>query len=203
MASENVTEIGFATEPKLFGKYSYDNLEFVDSSIQNYVAVNEVKSRVFLPHTAGRWQLRRFRKANCPLVERLVGCMDFHGRNTGKKLKAIRIVRQAFELIALQTGQNPIQVLINAVCYTGPREDSTRIGSGGAVKRQACDVSSFRRVNQALYFISCSARDKAFKNGKNVVETLADEIMLAGKNNPNCSSVKKKSEIERNAVANR
>ena len=193
----------FETEPKLFGKYSYEGINVLDSTLSNYISIDTVKSRVFLPHTAGRWQIRRFRKAACPLVERLVGGIDFHGRNNGKKLKAIRIVRQAFELIALQTAQNPLQVLVDAICYSGPREDSTRIGSGGAVKRQAVDVSSFRRVNQALYFLTVHARDKAFKNGKNIVETLADEIIQASKNNQNCTTIKKKLEIERNAIANR
>ena len=70
-----------------------------------------------------------------PIVERLVGSLQFHGRNTGKKLKAIRIVKQAFEIINLQTGENPINVLIRAIDNCGPREDSTRIGKGGNVKR--------------------------------------------------------------------
>ena len=33
----------------------------------------------------------------------------------------------------------------------GPREDSTRIGGGGAVRKQAVDVSPIRRINQAIY----------------------------------------------------
>lgn len=70
-----------------------------------------------------------------PLVERLVGCLMFHGRNAGKKLKAMRIVRQALEIIHLQTGENPIQIYIDALSNCGPREDSTRIGKGGNVKR--------------------------------------------------------------------
>lgn len=127
----------------------------------------------------------------------------FHGRNAGKKLKAIRIIRQTLEIIHLQTGQNPLQVVIDAISHCGPREDCTRIGRGGNVKRQAVDVSSFRRVNQAIFYITKYARDKAFKNRKNIAEVLADEFMQAAENNPNCSSVKKKEEIERNALANR
>lgn len=44
--------------------------------------------------------------------------------------------------------QNPVQVLVNAVINSGPREDSTRIGRAGTVRRQAVDVSPLRRVNQ-------------------------------------------------------
>jgi small subunit ribosomal protein S5e len=34
----------------------------------------------------------------------------FHGRNGGKKLKAVRIVQHCFEIIHLLSDQNPIQV---------------------------------------------------------------------------------------------
>ena len=203
MADAAKPQAEFATEPKLFGKYSYNDIEILDKSMENYFSLFTTKARVFVPHTAGRWQVKRFRKAACPLVERLVGAIAFHGRNNGKKIKAIRIVRQALELIALQSEKNPIQVLADAICNGGPREDSTRIGSGGAVKRQAVDVSSFRRVNQAIYFLTVHAREKAFKNGKSIVETLADEILQASKNNQNCATVKKKYDIEKNAIANR
>jgi small subunit ribosomal protein S5e len=32
----------------------------------------------------------------------------YHGRNTGKKILAIKIVREAFEIIHLMTGKNPL-----------------------------------------------------------------------------------------------
>ena len=41
------------------------------------------------------------------------------------------------------------------------------------------------------------------KNRKNIAECLADEIMQAAEANPNCSSLKKKEDIEKNAKANR
>jgi len=46
------------------------------------------------------------------------------------------------------------QVLVDAIVNTGPREDSTRIGSQGTVRRQAVDVSPLRRVNQAIALIT-------------------------------------------------
>lgn len=77
-----------------------------------------------------------------------------HGRNNGKKLMAIKIVQHAFEIIHLLTDKNPLQVLVDAIINAGPREDSTRIGSAGTVRRQAVDVSPLRRVNQALYLLT-------------------------------------------------
>lgn len=42
-------------------------------------------------------------------------------------------------------------MLVNAVINSGPREDSTRIGRAGTVRRQAVDVAPLRRVNQASF----------------------------------------------------
>ena len=55
-----------------------------------------------------------------------------HGRNSGKKLMAVRIVKHSFEIIKLTTDSNPVQILVDAIINGGPREDATRIGSAGA-----------------------------------------------------------------------
>ena len=125
------------------------------------------------------------------------------GRNSGKKLMAVRIVKHTLELIYVLTDLNPIQVLVDAIINAGPREDSTRIGSAGVVRRQAVDVSPFRRVNQALYLMSTGARDAAFRNIKTIAECLADEIINASRGSSNSYAIKKKDEIERVSKANR
>lgn len=58
-----------------------------------------------------------------------------HGRNNGKKLMAARIVKHSFDIINLTTDSNPIQILVDAIINSGPREDATRIGSAGVVRR--------------------------------------------------------------------
>lgn len=73
--------------------------------------------------------------------------MTSGGRNNGKKQMAMRIVKQTLDLVHLLIGINPLQVLVNALTFGGAREDSTRIGSGGTVRRQAVDVSPLRRIN--------------------------------------------------------
>merc|ERR1719232_166470 len=120
------------------------------------------------------------------------------GRNNGKKQMAVRIIKQTFELIYLLTGKNPLQVFVDAITHTGAREDSTRIGSGGVVRRQAVDVSPLRRVNQAIYLICKTARESAFRSLKSISETLADELINASKGSAgNSGAVRKKDEIER------
>ena len=77
---------------------------------------------------------------------------------------AVRIVKHAFEIIHLLTDKNPIQVFVDAVINAGPREDSTRIGSAGTVRRQAVDVSPLRRVNQAIYLLSTGVTEFGFSS---------------------------------------
>lgn len=116
---------------------------------------------------------------------------------------AVRIVRHTLELIHILTDQNPVQILVDSIINTGPREDSTRVGSAGVVRRQAVDVSPFRRVNQSLYLMTVGSRESAFRNVKTIAECLADEIVNAARGSSNSYAVKKKDEIERVAKANR
>lgn len=191
MAEENHEDIDlivederpeFALQPKCFGKWEYEGVECSDMSLTNYLQVKTVRQQVFVPYTAGRYQQRKFKKVQCPLVERLVNTVMIAGkRSNGKKQQAVNVVKQTLELIHLLTGKNPIQVLVDAVTFSGAREDSTRIGSGGVVRRQAVDVSPLRRVNQALYLIHKGAKDQAFRSLKSISECMADEIINAAK----------------------
>jgi small subunit ribosomal protein S5e len=190
------------SEVKLFNKWQLDEVNVGDVSLLDYIPVKG-KHAVYVPHTGGRYQKKPFRKAQCPIVERLVNALMMHGRNNGKKLMAVKIVKHAFEIIALITGKNPVQIYVDAVQKGGPREDSTRIGSAGVVRRQAVDVSPLRRVNTAIYLMTTGARNAAFRNIKSMAECLADEIINAANDNQNSFAIKKKDEIERVAKANR
>eukprot|EP01005_Ploeotia_sp_CARIB1_P001548 NODE_469_length_814_cov_504.737991_g460_i0.p1 GENE.NODE_469_length_814_cov_504.737991_g460_i0~~NODE_469_length_814_cov_504.737991_g460_i0.p1 ORF type:complete len:206 (-),score=56.96 NODE_469_length_814_cov_504.737991_g460_i0:197-760(-) len=184
--------------PKLWGKWDC-NIEVNDLSLTDYIA----KKGVYLPHTQGRWQKKRFKKAQMPIVERLINSIQFHGRNNGKKLMALRHVKACFEIIALVTDQNPVAVLTEAITRAGPREDSTRVGTAGVVRRQSVDVSPIRRVDQAISLITHGARESSFRTIKSYPECLADELMNAAKGSSNSYAIKKKDEIERVAKANR
>ena len=72
-------------------------------------------------------------------------------------------------------------MLVNAIINSGPREDSTRIGRAGTVRRQAVDVSPLRRVNQAIWLLCHGARDASFRNIKSIAECLSDELINAAK----------------------
>jgi len=104
------------------------------------------------------------------------------GKNAGKKLRAINVVKNAFEIIHLRTGENPIQVLVRAIENSAPCEDTTRISYGGIVYHLAVDISPQRRLDLALRFICEGARQASFGNPKPLEECLAEEIILAANN---------------------
>jgi small subunit ribosomal protein S5e len=45
---------------KLFNKWSYDDVEVRDISLTDYI---NIRSPVYIPHSAGRYAAKRFRKA--------------------------------------------------------------------------------------------------------------------------------------------
>lgn len=192
----------FENEVKLYGTYDY-NVKVDDITQIELIAINSSKANVYVPHTSGRYQLKRFRKATCPIIERLTNTLMRHGRNTGKKNMAINIVKQAMDIVALVTGKNPLDALLKAISLGGPREDSARTGSGGTAKKSSVDVSPMRRINLALYLITMGARKASFRNIRNISECLADEIIACSQGNPNSFAIRKKEEIERGAKSNR
>ena len=121
------------------------------------------------------------------------------GLATGKYTKNMKIVLDAFEIIAKKTGRNPVEVFVQAVENTAPRDETTVIEYGGARYPQAVDVSPLRRVNLSLRWITQGASDKAFNKKKNIVQALAEEIMLAADGNGESFAYKKKNESEKQA----
>merc|ERR1712141_286172 len=108
-----------------------------------------------------------------------------------------------FEILYLYTDQNPADVLVDAIINAGPREDSTRIGRAGTVRRQAVDGAPLRRVNQAIWLICTGTREASFRNIKSIAECLSDELINASKGSSNSYAIKKKDELERVAKSNR
>jgi len=184
---------------KLFGKWDVSNIEKRDRGLQSYIDV-EPK---LIPHSSGRHEHRRFGKADVNIVERLANRMMRPGKNGGKKILALSIVDAALELVALKTGENPIQVLVRAIENSAPREEVTRIRYGGISYPQSVDSSPQRRVDLALRFITDAARNSAFGSNKPIEECLADEIALAGSHDAKSYAVQKREEMERIAISAR
>lgn len=197
MSEESV--IVRVNEIKLFGKWSYTDIHVRDPGLKRYLCLKPV----FLPHTGGRHEHRRFGKAEVPIVERLMNKVMRPGKNTGKKHLAYNIVKKVFDLIYLRTGENPIQVLVRAIENAAPREETTRIMYGGIVYHVSVDIAPLRRIDLALKHLTDGAREKAFNNPLPIEEALAEEIILASNNDPKSYAIQRKEEIERIALSSR
>jgi len=184
---------------KLFGKYSFDDINIRDVSLKQYISLKPV----LIPWSGGRHEHRKFEKAKVNIVERLVNKLMRPGRMGGKKAKAINIVKTAFQIIELETGMNPIQLLIYAIENAGPCEDVTTIAYGGAAYTVAVDVSPLRRIDVALKNIVEGAKRTARNNRISIEEALAREIILAARGDLGSYAINKRIEIERIALASR
>ena len=182
---------------KLFGKWDTEELEFGDRSTERYINVTPVA------HTMGRHANKQFEKSEVSIIERLVNRLMAEQENTGKKEKTLKMVRQAFDKIHEDTGQNPIQILIHAVENAGPREETVTLKYGGISVPKAVDVAPQRRVDQALMYIADAVVDGSYKSKKDAHEVLAEELERAANYDVECSSIRKKEEKERVAAAAR
>lgn len=186
-------------EVKVFNTWTTNEIEVADAGLEKYLSVKPT----LYPHSGGRHEHKRFRKASINIVERLVNNMMRPGRSGGKKMKAVGIVHNAFDIISLKTGKNPVEIFVKAVENTAPAEDVTRIAYGGIVYPISIDIAPLRRIDVALRFMTDGARQAAFSDPKTIDECLAEEIIYAAERDNRSFAVRKRDEMERVALASR
>lgn len=184
---------------KLFGKWDFTEVEVRDPSIKGYINLTPI----VVPHSGGRNAKQQFSKSNLNIVERLVNKVMREENNTGQKITVCRIVSKAFETINKKTGQNPVQMLVNAIVNAGPREETVRLQYGGIAVPKSVDTAPQRRVDTALRLISEGAQQAAFGTKKSLANALADEIIAAANLDVKGYAMGKKDNIERVAKAAR
>ena len=184
---------------KLFQKWTFKDISVQDIGLQRYLNLTPMVA----PHSMGRHEHQRFRKAKVNIVERLINSLMRAGKNSGKKAKATNIVKETFEIINLRTGKNPIEVLVKAVENASPCEDTTRVSYGGVVYHLSVDVAPQRRIDLAIRHISEGARAASKNNPRSIQETLADELVLAANKDIKSAAIAKRNEIERVAQSSR
>lgn len=199
-------------EIRLFAKWTWSDVEVRDNSLANYI---DLTPRL-VPHTGGKHEHKRFWKSNISIVERVANKIMSPGligrkikgrassNHMGKKQKVLEILENCFTLVELKTGQNPIQVLVDALINCAPREETTRITLGGISYLQAVDIAPQRRVDLAIKNIVQAGIRNTYNNIKTIEECYADEIIAAARDDSNSSAaIKRKDEIERIAVSAR
>ena len=186
-------------EIKLFQKWTFKDISVQDIGLQRYLNLTPMVA----PHSMGRHEHQRFRKAKVNVVERLINGLMRSGKNAGKKAKATNIVKETFEIINLRTNKNPIEVLVKAVENASPCEDTTRVSYGGVVYHLSVDVAPQRRIDLAIRHITEGARAASINNPRSIQETLADELVLAASKDIKSAAIAKRNEIERVAQSSR
>lgn len=192
---------------KYFEEWTTEGVVIKDPGIKQYLHL-EPK---FVLHAGGRHAGKQFKKAEVPVVERLInkimrsgpGARKLGGKiirgagATGKKHKAYNTVRKAFKLIAERTNKNPVQVLIDSIQNSAPREETTRISYGGITYYVAVDSAPQRRLDTALKNLAAGAFATSFSSKKPIEECLAEELILAANNDMKSFAVARKEELER------
>jgi len=184
---------------KLYNRWPLEGIPVNDLGLASYISLKPT----LLPHSSGKHEHQRFHKSSLNIVERLANNMMRHGRCGGKKMKSAVIVRNAFDIVELKTGKNPVEVLVRAIENSAPCEEVTRIIYGGVAYPVSVDISPQRRIDLALRFITDAARQAAAKNPRTIDECLADEIVTASTRDVKSQAVRKRNEVERIALSSR
>ncbi|MCK4779970.1 MAG: 30S ribosomal protein S7 [Candidatus Lokiarchaeota archaeon] len=199
-------------EIKLFNKWAFEDIKIKDRTLENYINLKPI----IVPHSAGRHEHKRFWKSSkVSIVERFSNRLlspgfigsKIRGRkssyHSGKKSKLLKSLENAFTLIELITEQNPIQVLVDGICNSAPREETTRIALGGIRYASAVDIAPQRRVDLAIKYLAQAIGARSHSNVRQFGENLAQELMLAANSSQESRAIKRKDEIERIAVSAR
>jgi small subunit ribosomal protein S7 len=193
------TEAKAAGQKLLFNKWNVAEVKVTDPSLIRYVTLTSL----IIPHSCGKFSKQEFNKSNMMIVERLINRLMQTEKNTGKKQLAIRIVRDAFEIINKKTKRNPVEVLVEAIGNSGPREETVRLKYGGINVPKSVDTAPLRRVDTAIGFLAEATLKGSSTSKKSASAVLADELIAASKGDMKCYSVGKKEERERIAKSAR
>jgi small subunit ribosomal protein S7 len=192
---------------KYFGKWQVDDVVIKDQGLQRYIRLQPG----LVLNMGGRHAGKQFGKAEVPIVERLVnklmrsgpGVRKLGGRvirgagACGKKHKAYNIVRKALEIVEQRAKKNPIQVLVDAIQNSAPREETTRISYGGITYHLAVDSAPQRRLDVALKNLAAGAFAASFNSKKPIEECLAEELIMASNYDMKSFAIARKEETER------
>jgi len=195
---------------KLFNRYDYSGVKVKDPGLKEYINLNPI----IVPRTDGRNSTISMHKSKINIVERLINKLMVPGHKgkkhkltsghaTGKASKSQKIIGEVFKILEEKTKQNPIQVLVTAIENSAQRDEITTIEYGGARYPQAVETAPLRRIDSSLRMMVQGSYQKTFGSKKNMIETLAEEILNAYKNDRSSAAVAKRMELERQADASR
>lgn len=204
--SEDPAAIEVEDELLTMGRWDASEVEIEDDGLVRVINLDNILA----PRSRGRHVEKQFYKAEVPIVERLLNRMyvaghrgNKHlvdsGHNTGKSAKLWNMLEDIFEKVEDETGENPIQVLVDAIENSAPAEEVVTYQRGGVRARKAVLVSPQRRVDLALRLLIQGAYDERLASTEDAVETLSQEIMAAANGSSDIRAVREKERREREA----
>jgi small subunit ribosomal protein S7 len=116
----------------------------------------------------------------------------------GKKSVAVGIMYAALDMIKEKTGQNPVDIMENALKNVGPLMEVRPRRVGGATYQVPMEVPSGRREALAMRWLISAAQART---GKSFAEKLSGELLDASNNQG--SAIRKREETHKMAEANR
>ncbi len=128
------------------------------------------------------------------LVSRFIGKLMLDGKRT----RAERIMYNALDLAAKQSGRDPIEVFEGAIKNVSPAVEVKARRVGGSTYQVPVEVNQRRRLQLAIRWLVEAARAK---QGSSMAKRLADEFTAAL--DEQGDAFKKKSDVHRMAEANR
>ncbi|MBY6287100.1 30S ribosomal protein S7 [Nanohaloarchaea archaeon H01] len=189
-----------------FGKYDASEAEVTDNGLLRYINLENIAA----PRSNGRHSEKQFYKADVPIVERLLNRMYVaghsgqkhlvsSGHNTGHSERLWNVIDDAFSIVEDETGENPIQVLVDAIENSAPVEEVVTYQRGGARARKAVLVSPQRRVDLALRLLVQGSYQERLTSEEEAAEALADELISAADGDNSVKAVREKERREREA----
>jgi small subunit ribosomal protein S7 len=188
------------------GHWDASEVTVSDDGLVRYIGLENILA----PRSKGRHVEKQFYKAEVPIVERLLNRLYVAGHrgqkhyitsgtNAGDSEKLWNVIEDAFEIIEEETGENPIQVLVDAIENSAPTEEVVTYQRGGVRARKAVIVSPQRRVDLALRLLAQGAYEKRLTDSDSAAETIAEELIQASNGNSDIRAVREKERREREA----
>ena len=184
---------------KVFGKWDASEVTCRDPGLAPYVNLTTVG----VPHTGGRHANAWFGKSKLSVVERYVNKLMRTGKYTGKKQGAMKAFEEALDTMAERSGDNPLQLFVDAICYAAPMEEITRIKFGAVSQPKAVDASPSRRLDIALRNLAAGAASGTRKSKRTLKQCIVNELTKASTGDVTAFAVAKKEEVERIAASAR
>jgi len=183
----------------VFGKWDAAEVTCDDPGIAPYINLTTIG----VPLSGGIHANQWFGKQRLSLIERFTNGLMRRGPNSGKKGATVSAMNKALDKIHDRTGENPLQILVNAVVNSSPCEGITRIRFGATSQPKAVDVSPSRRVDMAVRNLTQGATSATVKSKRNLTQCIVNEVLKAAEGDVSSFAVSKREETERIAASAR